>query len=231
MESFSYVDIFATKGIEYIIVMAFLAAFIYFSRYLAHRGKETAAAEGRLPGIIDYFRVPDGYLFHQGHGWLRAEPGSSAIVGMDDFSRKLIGKVDSIELPDVGFHLAQGEPGWSLISESRRIPMLSPVEGVVVAINQEVLRSPDLLKTDPYGKGWLFRVRANKISKDSRNLLSGKLARAWMKNSLEKLEPAHMDNLGPVLADGGVPIDGIAKALGGDRWDELAKKHLMTDAD
>ena len=118
MEGFSYVDIFATKGIEYIIVIAFLAAFVYFSRYLAHRGRETAAAQGRLPGIIDYFRVPDGYLFHQGHGWLRSEPGSVAIVGMDDFSQKLIGKVDSIELPDVGYRIAQGEPGWSLMAAS-----------------------------------------------------------------------------------------------------------------
>ncbi|HEY6073515.1 MAG TPA: glycine cleavage system protein H, partial [Anaerolineales bacterium] len=182
MESFSYVDIFATKGIEYIIVLAFLGGFIYFSRYLAHRGKE-AAAEGRLPGIIDYFLVPDGYLFHQGHGWLRPEPGSVGVVGMDDFSQKLIGKVDSVELPAVGNHLAQGEPGWSLVSDSRRVPMLSPVEGVVVAVNQEVLRSPDLLRQDPYGKGWLLRVRANAISKDSKNLLSGKLARSWMRGT------------------------------------------------
>jgi glycine cleavage system H lipoate-binding protein len=231
MESFSYVDIFATKGIEYIIVMAFLGAFIYFSRYLAHRGNETASGEGRLPGIIDYFKVPDGYLFHQGHGWLRPEAGSIGIVGMDDFSRKLVGKVDSIELPSVGHHLMQGEPGWSLISESRRIPMLSPVEGVVVAVNQEVLRSPDLLKNDPYGKGWLFRVRAIKLSTDTKNLLSGKLARSWMRGALENLQPVQMENIGPVLADGGTPIEGIAKMLGGDRWDELAKKHLLTAGD
>lgn len=231
MESFSYVDIFATKGIEYLIVMAFLAVFIYFSRYLAHRGKEAATAEGRLPGIIDYFRVPDGYLFHQGHGWLRPEPGSVGIVGMDDFAQKLIGKVDTVELPNVGFRLAQGEPGWSLVSESRRVPMLSPVEGVVIAVNQEVLRSPDLLKQDPYGKGWLFRVRANRINADTKNLLSGKLARAWMRNALENLQPVHMENVGPVLADGGTPIEGIAKALGGEQWDEMAKKHLLTSGE
>ncbi|MBI5577342.1 MAG: glycine cleavage system protein H [Deltaproteobacteria bacterium] len=230
MESFSYVDIFATKGIEYIIVMAFLGGFIYFSRYLAHRGKE-AAAEGRNLGVIDYFRVPDGYLFHQGHGWLRTEPGSVAIVGMDDFAQKLIGKVDSIELPEVGFRLSQGEPGWSLISESRRVPMLSPVEGVVVAVNHDVLRSPDLLKQDPYGRGWLFRVRAGKLSRDSSNLLSGKLARSWMKNALDRLQPASTENIGPVLADGGTPIEGIAKAFGGERWDELARKHLLTNGE
>ncbi|HEX9205785.1 MAG TPA: hypothetical protein VF853_07665, partial [Candidatus Deferrimicrobiaceae bacterium] len=69
MEGFSYVDIFATKGVEYIIVMVFLTGFIYFSRYLSHRAPAPEVAEGRPRSFVEYFRVPDGYLFHQGHSW------------------------------------------------------------------------------------------------------------------------------------------------------------------
>jgi len=226
MEGFRFVDIFATKGIEYIIVMAFLAAFIYFSRYLAHRPE--AEREGKPTAPAGYFRIPEGLFYHQGHSWLRPEPGMTGVVGMDDFAQKLVGKVDSIELPRIGSHVVQGEAGWNLVTDSRPIPMLSPVDGVVVAVNQEVVKSPELLRQDPYGKGWLIRVRSNRIAKDTKNLLSGKLARAWMEDALGRLYPANPEDLGPVLADGGMPIDGIAKAIGGEQWVELAREHLLT---
>ncbi|HWS14852.1 MAG TPA: glycine cleavage system protein H [Candidatus Methylomirabilis sp.] len=229
MEGFRFVDIFATKGIEYIIVMAFLAAFIYFSRYLAYRpGVEKQ--EGPA-GSMGYFRIPEGLFYHQGHGWLRPEPGSIGVVGLDDFAQKLVGPVDSLELPGVGDRLAQGDKGWSLVVGSVKIPMLSPVDGEVVAVNPEVLRSPGILGTDPYGKGWLFKVRSPRIAADIRNLLSGKLARSWMENALSMLHPMNPEHLGPVLQDGGLPVEGLARILGGDRWDELARTHLLTDGE
>jgi len=229
MEGFRFVDIFATKGIEYIIVMAFLAAFIYFSRYLAYRpGVEKQ--EGPA-GSMGYFRIPEGLFYHQGHGWLRPEPGSIGVVGLDDFAQKLVGPVDSLELPGVGDRLAQGDKGWSLVVGSVKIPMLSPVDGEVVAVNPEVLRSPGILGTDPYGKGWLFKVRTPRIAADLRNLLSGKLARAWMENALDRLHPLNPGPLGPVLQDGGLPVEGLARILGGDRWDELARTHLLSDGE
>ena len=101
---------------------------------------------------------PRGYFFHQGHTGCRSENReTSAKVGLDDFAQKLIGKVDAIELPAVGSRFAQGEKGWSLMVDSVPIPMLSPVDGEVVAVNHEVLRSPGILSRDPYGAGWLSR--------------------------------------------------------------------------
>lgn len=227
MEGFSFVDIFATKGIEYIIVMAFLAAFIYFSRYLAYRAPEAESATEERP--VSYFRVPDGYHFHRGHGWLRKEQNSMGVVGLDDFAQKLVGKVESVDLPPIGYHVAQGEKGWSLNAGSKSIPMLAPVSGEVIAVNKDVLRSPGILSEDPYGKGWLFKVRSPRIESDTRQLLSGKVARAWMEDALDKLRPETPENLGPVLADGGIPIEGIAPALGGEQWDKLARTHLLTE--
>ncbi len=225
MEGFRFVDIFATKGIEYIIVIAFLAVFIYFSRYLAHRSPE-AATEAKP---VSYFRVPEGYHFHQGHSWLRPEANSIGVVGLDDFAQKLVGKIDSVELPRVGYRLSQGEKAWSLVTDSKTIPMLAPSGGEVVAVNQEVVRSPEILRDDPYGKGWLFKVRSPRIEAETRHLLSGKVARAWMEDAIEKLRPVNPENLGPVLADGGLPIEGIARVLGGEQWDTLARTHLLTD--
>lgn len=229
MEGIRFIDIYATKGIEYLIVIAFLAVFVLFCRYL-YRPREKAAARSAAENT-PRFRIPEGLYYHQGHAWLRPEPASIGVVGIDDFAQKLIGRVDSIVLPPVGARLAQGEKAWSLVVDSVPIPMLSPVDGEVVAVNNEALRSPGILRQDPYGKGWLLRVKSRRIETATRNLLSGRLARAWMENSLEKLQPVNPEDLGPVLADGGAPIEGIARALGGGNWVELARAHLLTDGE
>jgi len=85
-------------------------------------------------------------------------------------------------------------------------------------VNQEVLRSPGILSRDPYGAGWLLKVKSDRLAVDTRNLLSGKLARDWMETSLENLHPIRHEALGPVLQDGGLPVEGIARVLGGDQW-------------
>jgi glycine cleavage system H protein len=229
MEGIRFVDIYATKGIEYLIVLGFLAAFVVFCRY-AYRPRVARAQAGGNE-TAETFRVPEGLFYHQGHGWLRPEPGSTAVVGMDDFAQKLVGKVDRIEVPSVGSAIAQGGEGWRLVVDSVPIPMLSPAHGQVVDVNEEVLRSPELLQTDPYGKGWLLKLESSQIAADTRNLLSGKLARAWMENALEKLQPVHERYVGQVLQDGGLPVEGIARAVAGEGWQELARKHLLTEQD
>lgn len=225
MEGIRFVDIYATKGLEYLIVIAFLAAFVVFCRYLS---REAAARITPVPDVTR-FRVPEGLFYHQGHGWLRPERGPFGVVGLDDFAQKLVGRVDSLDLPPVGASLSQGGKGWSLVVDSVPISMLSPVDGEVVEVNREVERSPGILRTDPYGKGWLLKVRFPRIGPGTRNLLSGRLARVWMEGALENLQPLHPDHAGAVLADGGLPVEGLARVLGGDRWQEVARRHLLTD--
>jgi glycine cleavage system H lipoate-binding protein len=228
MEGIRFIDIYATKGIEYLIVISFLAAFVLFCHYM-YRPREEGPPARIASENVTRFRVPEGLFYHQGHGWLRPEPGSVGVVGLDDFARKLIGKIDAVELPPVGSRLAQGDKGWSLVVDAVPIPMLSPVAGEVVEVNQEVLRSPEILREDPYGKGWLLKVKSTRIAANTRNLLSGKLARAWMENALDNLHPVRHESLGPVLQDGGLPLEGIARVLGGEKWQDLAKGHLLTD--
>jgi len=236
MEGFSLVDIYSTKGIEYLIAAVFFFGFLALQRYILTSAPGREKTRGLLAGLPDWFRVPDGYGFHQGHTWMKADlmsPNRQRLVkvGLDDFAQKLLGKVDAVELPAVGSRLTQGDKGWSLKIDSSEIPMLSPVDGEVVAVNQEVLRSPEILSRDPYGAGWLLKVKSDRIAADNRNLLSGKTAKAWMEASLANLHPIRHEALGPVLQDGGLPLEGIARVLGGDQWVDLAKTHLLTDGE
>jgi glycine cleavage system H lipoate-binding protein len=185
---------------------------------------------------VDYFRVPDGYLFHQGHTWLKTEGDQLVTVGMDDFAQKFLGKVDTLRLPGVGANLAQGEKGWTVAVQEKTIDMLSPVDGEVVAVNQEAIRNPGLLGHDPFERGWLLKVRPARYTPNRRNLLSGQMARQWMSGVLLSLRAEigkamtqEGPSLGTVYQDGGTPIQGIARALAGDRWEEMAKGYFLTD--
>lgn len=231
MEGFSYVDIFATKGIEYIIVMVFLAGFIYFSRYLSHRVPAPAEASVRPRSFVDYFRVPDGYLFHQGHTWFRKDGREVVTVGLDDFAQRVLGRIDEVGLPHAGTRMSQGEKGWTLTVDSRIIPMISPVDGEVVAVNAAALRNPRVVNEDPYGSGWLLKVRATKLSANARNLLSGNVARRMVEESLNGIRLQSGESLGMVYQDGGVPVSGMAKALYGERWDGAVRELFLTQGE
>ncbi len=232
-------DLFATKGAEYLIVIAYLVILLGFWRLLVRptASRATAALLRRVPHapqvprVAGWFRVPDGYAFHQGHSWALEEPGGSGLmrVGMDDFSQKFLGRPGAIRLPEVGTQLKQGERGWDVEVESRSIPMVSPVEGRVVEVNPDVLASPELVQSKPYDDGWLLKVEVANPKAARNNLLSGRLARAWNRATVDRLQHLQAGELGLLLPDGGVPVDGFVRALSPDGWEALAREFLLSN--
>ena len=80
-------------------------------------------------------------------------------------------------LPQFGSRVEQGSKGWQIKIGSEPIDMLSPVNGQVLAVNEEVLDSPESVCGDPYGKGWLMKVKVSRLKSDLKNLISGRLAK------------------------------------------------------
>ncbi len=229
MEGFTYVDIFATKGIEYLLVITFLLLFTFFWRTVSKPAKAIYAAAGNvLPAFAEWFRLPEEKIYyHQGHSWAMPEGGDVVKVGMDDFARKMVGKIDAITPLRVGSEVSQGEKAWSLVVGSKTIDMLSPVDGKIVAVNENLLRSPETLTQDPYGQAWLLKVQSPKLTANLKNLLTGGLARRWMEGVRESLLARMNYNLGAVSQDGGVLVDGIARNLDRERWDEIVKEFFL----
>jgi glycine cleavage system H protein len=228
MEGFTYIDIFATKGIEYLLVISVLLLFIPFWRMVSRpAGAVYEAVEGIIPAIGAWFHVPEEKIYyHQGHSWAMPESGSTVKVGIDDFARKMVGKVDAVRLPRIGSQLTQGEKGWSLLVGSKSIDMLSPVDGKIVEINEKLLSSPESIGNDPY-QSWLMKVHTPKVSSNLKNLLSGALAGKWMEGVKDDLLARMNYNLGTVYQDGGVVVDGIAKNLDQEKWDEIVKEYFL----
>ena len=229
-------DLFAmysAKGTEYLIAVAFLLLFIPFWRFVnGGRVAERAVfaeAQRWLSQVADWFLVPDHVYFHPGHAWARLGDGNLVTVGLDDFAQKLVGGVSAIALPAVGARLGQGEKGWSLISGSKSVDMLSPVDGTVVAVNDRVMTSPDLLHRDPYGDGWLLKVRAARQWANLNQLLRGTLAKRWMEEATDAIQAMMSPDLGRLYQDGGLPVHGIARSLNAAGWDDVCRRFFLTE--
>jgi glycine cleavage system H lipoate-binding protein len=197
---------------------------------LTKKSARTVARPARR--LVGWFGLPDGYCFHQGHSWAAPQEGNVVSVGIDEFVGWLLGRPSGIELPEVSHYLSQGERGWSIKIGSKSVGMISPVEGEVVAVNDAVLNSPEILCSDPYGRGWLLKVRVPDHKRNQKNLLCGGLARAWMGQKMRDLRARALQTpeLGLVLADGGVPhrCAGFARVLAPENWEEVVDELLLS---
>jgi glycine cleavage system H lipoate-binding protein len=174
------------------------------------------------------FLVPGNVMFHPGHAWARAERYDIITVGMDDFAVKLLGSVDSISLPAEGSQVQQGSTGWLMTSDNRDVSMLCPVEGRIVAINRAVVDSPSLAFSDPYGKGWLFKVANENPGADLENMVPTAMVPTWFEDIRENISGRRQEQAAMLYQDGGEPVSGLARAIDPRKWDEVAKEFLLT---
>jgi glycine cleavage system H lipoate-binding protein len=182
-------DLFATKGVEYLLVIAYLALLVAGWKLVFPKARTSGPAH-RHDGPL-----PDGYLFHQGHSWAHPTAEGIVRVGIDDFAQHAIGLAARVDLPARGSVLSEGEPAWEVQhGNGDYIAMVSPVTGIVLDVNEDVLHAPGLLNTQPYDEGWLLEVQ---VASDAyrRNLLSGPLAAAWMAAALAAPREQALDQL------------------------------------
>jgi glycine cleavage system H lipoate-binding protein len=174
------------------------------------------------------FRVPMGYYFHNGHTWARIESGGYVRIGMDDFSLKLLGRADALELPLMGKELDKDKVGWGLKREDLSADVLSPVDGVITEVNSSLRESPGLANQGPYEEGWLFMVRMPDIKGSIKHLMTDAESLKWMNGELNMLESMIEDVAGPLAADGGYLGEDIYGSLPDLGWSKLTKTFLKT---
>ncbi len=234
MESSYYIDIFETKGIEYLLVIGYLIVLVFFWRLLSKPEPTIQRAEifRQLRGTLSqWFSMPSEYFYHQGHTWAVPIENNLIKVGVDDFAQRLLGNADKIHLPAIGDKVIQGEKGWRLHIDKKNIDILSPISGEVAEVNTDLLKNPEMLNNEPYTNGWIMKIKSDKPKSALKNLLTGKVALAWGENTIDLLQEKIFakNEIGFVMQDGGLPISGFAKIMSPDNWDSLAKEFLMTE--
>lgn len=231
MENFLYVDIYATKGYEYIIAITFLISLVWFWKWLNKPVPGTVGIKpekGQSVSLVDWFSLANEYYYHQGHSWVYPVKNDTVNVGIDDFAQKLLGTPVKIKLPEIGTKLIQGDQGIQIEIEGKNVDILAPVDGEVIARNEQVLKSPQLINQDPYNKGWLIKVKSRKFNTNLKNMLSGDLAKVWIQDRVDKLSTLINSNNGVVLQDGGTITHGFIRELAPDNWEQIVEEFFLT---
>jgi glycine cleavage system H protein len=239
MTTHEFLSLYNAKVAEYLLAVGYLLLFVPMWRYVHGARQVEATAQAALgaslpsqasrpePAASSWFHVPAGVELHPGHTWARLGDDGLVTVGLDDFAQKLIDP-SRLVLPKTGDHVLQGQPALAVGDQVTTVPMLSPVDGTVMAVNTALRDRPEGLR-EPYGAGWLFKVQAPRLEDNRRQLFAGDRATAWLERTAEALALSASPELGHVLQDGGTPIHGLARALAGDAWTDLARHYFLTE--
>ncbi|MDR1876735.1 MAG: glycine cleavage system protein GcvH [Flavobacteriaceae bacterium] len=101
--------------------------------------------------------IPSELLYSPEHEWVKIED-TIAYVGITDYAQKELGDIVFLDVESVGDTLKTGEVFGSVEAVKTVSDLFMPVSGKVLELNSEVENSPDLVNTDPYGKGWIIKV-------------------------------------------------------------------------
>lgn len=116
--------------------------------------------------------VPKKLKYSKTHEWVRKDE-DIVTVGITDHAQTMLGDLVYVELPELESTVEKNQESAVVESVKAAADVYSPVSGEVVEINEALLENPQLINEDPYGKGWLFRVRPfeNDVTSDFSKLL------------------------------------------------------------
>ena len=103
--------------------------------------------------------VPADLHYARSHEWLRELADGTVEIGISDHAQHALGDLVFVEAPAVGRKLAAGEACAVVESVKAASDVYSPVAGEVVAVNEALVKAPELINQDPYGAGWIWRLR------------------------------------------------------------------------
>lgn len=238
MEEITYTNIFATKGIEYIIIITFFLALIPF-RMLMKKKKVPALAAKKEHAFItaNTLRIPQGIFFSKFHTWAHLQTSGSAKVGLDDFLIHLTGDVQLTHLKQPGTKIRKGDLLAQINHAGKSLNVLSPVSGEVKDTNTSLTEEPELIRVDPYEKGWIYSIKPSAWKEETSTCFLAEDATGWAVQELDRFKDflavstkkSMPEPLGVLMQDGGELIKNPLANMTQDIWTDFQKSFLSKE--
>lgn len=179
---------------------------------------------------VDLTDIPAGIFLGRGHSWMSLEPAGQVRVGVDRLPLVLLGQIDEIEAVPAGTELRKGERLALLRQGDKTLEVKSPVDGRVEGVN--IGLTPERLLAEPFGAGWIVRMEPRELPAALRLLHVAEEAKAFLRGELANLRDflaglslaGHPSLATATLPDGGLPVDGLARRLSPEEWQELTER-------
>lgn len=235
MEEFSYYNIFDTKGIEYLVVIAFLLLLIPFWLML-NKPLKVPGTVGATAGFLNagLLRIPQGVFISRNHLWTFLQKTGTALLGLDDFLIHVTGKVRVNYLKRPGETIKKGELVAEILKEDRKLSIFSPLTGKVISSNTRLTEQGEILPGDPYEAGWLYTVKPANWLTETRSFHFADEAVNWFKREMERYREFLTASLSrnvqevsyTIMQDGGVIASESLSYLPHDSWKEFEKEFM-----
>ena len=109
------------------------------------------------------YKIVDGLKYTRKHEWARPE-GNTAVVGLTDFAQDKLGEIVFVELPDMGAEVVAGKGSAVIESVKAVADLYAPLDGTVVEVNEDLLDQPEMINSDPYEGGWVYKIEMKDTS-------------------------------------------------------------------
>ena len=133
-----------------------------------------------------YTFPPDLYYTQTTHLWLRHDEDKTTL-GLDCLALETFGDIAYIAIQPVGTTVERGKPMGSVEAAKIVDDLISPISGIIVAVNQDALGAPETINGDGYGAGWLLKIEPTNWDADSAELVHGDALSAWAESEVERL--------------------------------------------
>jgi len=230
MDAFTYNNIFDTKGIEYLIIIGFFIVLIPFWLILT---KKITIPEKirRIPGILtaNILRIPQGLLFCKNHTWAHLSRNGIAEIGLDDLLLHITGDVTFVSIKTRGKVVSKGDLIAEIGQNGKTLKIFSPLSGEITETNRALSGEPEIMTSDPYGKGWIFKIRPTGWTAETSSYYLAAEAVSWLSNELSRFKDFLMESASKyshgeselILQDGGELRDHTLSELPGEVWNSF----------
>ena len=235
MDAFSYTDIFDTKGIEYLIVIGFLLLIIPFW-VLLNRPLKLKEKAWETAGILSerILRIPQGLMYSCNHTWTFLEKSGLARVGIDDLLLHLTGGVQLEYLAGEQNKIRKGDVIARIARDGKELKIASPISGEIERVHASLEQQPGVLNEDPYGSGWICKIRPENWMEETRSCYVARDATEWINKELSRFKDfitesmnRHLPEPAPVIMqEGGELTDAPLSEMNEKVWKDFQARFL-----
>ena len=234
MDGFTYHNIFETKGIEYLAILAFFAILVPFWLLLNRRIKTKHAQRSSGTLNINSLKIPQGLFFSKYHIWSHLGVSGIARVGLDDLLLHMIGEVKFTGIKEQGERIKKGELIAKINHKGKMLNLYSPISGEILEANPVLNSNPGLLNEDPYVKGWMYKIKPVSWTADTYSYYLAEDATLFSRQELDKFKEFLSSSLGKyspgptmqILQDGGELLDQPLSELPNEAWLDFQEDFL-----
>jgi len=233
MDGYSYFNIFDTKGIEYLMIIMFFLFLIPFWLILNKESSMVRQIKKVIGTLsLGLLKIPQGIYYSKNHTWAFLEKSGTAKIGLDDFIVHITGELSFDKFKNEGDSIKKGDLLAQIDKNGKKLQIYSPISGTIITANSELNKTPEIVNHDPYGKGWLYKIKPNNWKTETNEYFLAEEATDWSAKELLRFKDFIAESTTNfstqpgtiILQEGGELSENVLEEMPNEIWQAFQKE-------